>query len=206
MEQEVPLLFSKRLQRARKQAGISQARLAEYLGVSTRMVTYYESGAKMPPLNKLPLIARSTRRDIEWFFRDVEPDSNGGRAVPLFEEVPAGPTADAVPQVQGSVVVPAHWAAGDVEVYCLRVRGRSMEPTIVDGDVIVVRRQPEGEHGQIVVASVPGTGEASEFTVKRLSRRGHDVTLRSDNPAYADIVPQGPLKIEGRVVGLIRDL
>jgi repressor LexA len=53
--------------------------------------------------------------------------------------------------------------------------------------------------GQIVVARLEG-----EVTVKRLQRRGGRVELMAENPDYAPIVVNGPLVIEGLVVGLIR--
>lgn len=57
----------------------------------------------------------------------------------------------------------------------------------------------EARSGQIVVARLE-----DEVTVKRLKRRGGRVELIAENPDYAPIVINGPLAIEGLVVGLIR--
>jgi len=71
---------------------------------------------------------------------------------------------------------------------------------IRDGDLLAVHRTEEALSGQIVVARME-----DEVTVKRLKRRGRRIELLAENPDYAPIVVNGPLAIEGLVVGLIRD-
>lgn len=125
--------------------------------------------------------------------------------VPLYDEVPAGVPTDALQTAQGSVFVPREWTRGGT-VFCLKVSGHSMEPLIMDGDVIAVRRQPSAESGSIVLASVPGVAEIGDYTIKRLRKRGRQVVLEPLNPAYETILPTGPVAVEGLVVGLIRSL
>lgn len=91
--------------------------------------------------------------------------------------------------------------------YLLRVRGMSMRDAgILDGDLLAVHRTSEARSGQIVVARIAGRG-GDEVTVKRLKRRGREILLVAENPAYAPIVvdPDAtPFAIEGVGVGLIR--
>ncbi len=61
-----------------------------------------------------------------------------------------------------------------------------------------VHRTAEARSGQIVVARME-----DEVTVKRLQRRGSRVELIAENPDYTPIVVNGPLTIEGLMVGLI---
>ncbi len=83
--------------------------------------------------------------------------------------------------------------------YLLQVRGNSMSGVgIFDGDLLAVHRTAEARSGQIVARL------EDEVTVKRLQRRGSRVELIAENPDYAPIVVNGPLTIEGLVVGLIR--
>jgi transcriptional regulator with XRE-family HTH domain len=49
--------FGERLAGLRKAAGFTQVELAAELGISQRMVAYYESPAATPPANLLPQIA-----------------------------------------------------------------------------------------------------------------------------------------------------
>lgn len=71
--------------------------------------------------------------------------------------------------------------------YALRVCGRSMEPAVADGALIVVRPHtvpPVPKAGTLVVYS-DGRG----VTLKRLAEHGGSYTLESINPAYPDIEP-----------------
>jgi DNA polymerase V len=76
--------------------------------------------------------------------------------------------------------------------FLMRVRGASMrEAGIDDGDVVLVDRAIKASHGHVVVAVVDG-----EFTVKRLSKRGSNLTLQAANPTYPDIVPRDGQTVE----------
>jgi len=121
--------------------------------------------------------------------------------VPLLGRVPAGPLDAAVESLEGHLPVQTRRAPG--ELFSLRVRGDSMKDAgILDGDVVVVRRQPRAEAGEVVVALVD-----DEATVKRLELKRGRVELHPANDAYAPIVPDaGSLKILGKVVEVRRVL
>ena len=91
--------------------------------------------------------------------------------------------------------------------YLLRVKGLSMQNAgILDGDLLAVHKTSEARSGQIVVARLTGTS-GDEVTVKRLQRRGREVLLVAENPAFAPIVvdpKRTVLAIEGIGVGIVR--
>jgi transcriptional regulator with XRE-family HTH domain len=60
--------FGGRLAGLRKAAGFTQIELAAELGVSQRMVAYYESPAATPPANLLPQIATALGVTIDELF------------------------------------------------------------------------------------------------------------------------------------------
>lgn len=123
------------------------------------------------------------------------------RLVPLLGRVPAGPLDAAVEDLEGYVAVQG--ARPDAELFGLRVRGDSMSGIgILDGDIVVVRRQDEAQTGEIVVALV-----GDEATVKRLHvRRGH-VELHPENPRFEPIVPDPrELRLLGKVIEVRRYL
>jgi len=118
---------------------------------------------------------------------------------PLLGRVAAGKPIEAVEAVDVIEVPPSMIGQGDH--FVLQVRGDSMkEDGILDGDFIVVRKQPAAENGETVVALIN-----NEATVKRYYRRRDHVELR---PAHTGmepmIVEEGDLRIEGKVVGVIR--
>ncbi len=60
--------FGERLAELRKAAGFTQVELAQDLGISQRMVAYYESPNASPPANLLPRIAAALGITIDELF------------------------------------------------------------------------------------------------------------------------------------------
>jgi repressor LexA len=118
--------------------------------------------------------------------------------VPLVGRVAAGAPVLADENVQDHLAVPAGFA-GRGELFALRVEGDSMvEAGILDGDVVVVRRQDVAADGDIVAALLPGPAEP-EATVKRLRRRGGRPELAPEHP----VLEPFPMPEGGRVLGVV---
>ncbi len=118
--------------------------------------------------------------------------------LPILGSVPAGTPVEAIENVENHLVLDRSLVKG--ADFILRVHGDSMEPDIVDGDLVLVKQAPDAESGERVVAHV---GE-DEATVKYLKRRGHQVWLEAANPRYKSISGR-PIRIIGKVVGLLRN-
>lgn len=119
--------------------------------------------------------------------------------LPLVGRVAAGAPLLADENVDESVQVPGFLAAGD-ECFVLRVRGSSMiNAGILDGDLVVVRRQESAENGDIVVALLGG----EDATLKRFFREQGYVRLQPENDAMEPIVTRDP-RIIGKVTGVMR--
>ena len=123
------------------------------------------------------------------------------RLVPLLGRVPAGPLDEAVEDLEG--YVPVEPGRTSDELFGLRVRGDSMRDAgILDGDLVIVRRQDRAESGAIVVALI-----GDEATVKRLRLHRGRVELHPANPAFSPIVPaSASVRVLGRVVEVRRAL
>lgn len=86
--------------------------------------------------------------------------------------------------------------------FFVRASGRSMiDAGILPGDILIVDRSVEATHGKIVIAVVE-----TEVTVKRLHLSGEKVTLKAENPDYADIPITGDLHIWGVVTSIIHQV
>jgi repressor LexA len=118
---------------------------------------------------------------------------------PLLGRVAAGKPIEAVEGVDVIEIPPS--MAGQGDHFVLQVKGDSMkEDGILDGDFVVVRKQPEAENGQTVVALID-----NEATVKRYYKREDQVELRPAHEGMEPIfVKEDSFRIEGRVVGLVR--
>ena len=123
--------------------------------------------------------------------------------VPLIGHVAAGTGVLAEESVEELLPIPRD-LTGSGELFMLKVRGDSMIGAgIFDGDFVVVRRQPDAESGDIVVA---GIGE-DEATVKTLRKRRTKVVLVPANPAYSEMeLDADQVVIYGRVVTVLRRL
>jgi repressor LexA len=125
------------------------------------------------------------------------------RHVPLVGDVAAGTDVLAHQHVEELVPVPSE-LCGEGELFMLRVRGTSMiDAGILDGDLVVVRRQPDAGDGEIVVAGLDG----EEATVKTLRKRGDTIVLEPANDALEPIeIPAEDAVVFGRVVTVLRKI
>lgn len=90
------------------------------------------------------------------------------------------------------------------EFFGLKIKGDSMEPRICDGDVVIVRQQPDADSGDIVIALVNG----DDATCKRLTKYAGGIGLISLNSKYEPMmfseedIKDKPVKIIGKVIEL----
>ena len=198
--------------------GDSQTRILDYIEKTTRQKGYPPSvreicdatGLKSTStvhghlirLEKKGLIARDSMkpRAISLpFDRDATASERSGMvSIPIVGRVTAGMPILATENIEEYVSLP-QVMIGDGEHYVLGVRGESMiEAGIMDGDYVVVRKQPTAYNGDIVVAMIE-----DEATVKRFYRENGVFRLQPENPTMKPIiVPE--VTILGKVVSLYR--
>lgn len=121
--------------------------------------------------------------------------------LPVMGRIAAGVPIEAIQHRSHSVAVP-QTMLGKGEHYALEVKGDSMiDLGINNGDVVVIRESQVADNGDIVVALV----EDQEATLKTYRKMGDQIALEAANPAYeARIYPADMVKVQGRLVGLIR--
>lgn len=130
--------------------------------------------------------------------RSIRLPGNQVSHIPVLGVVTAGQPILAVESVEE--YIPVQLRGNSKELFALRVRGESMiKAGILDGDLIIARRTPTAENGEIVVALID-----DEATVKRFYKENGGFRLQPENdtmePIYTD-----HLMILGRVVGLQRE-
>ncbi|MFT6091059.1 transcriptional repressor LexA [Sulfitobacter sp.] len=128
--------------------------------------------------------------------------SGSSTDIPMMGRIAAGVPIEAITTMTHSVAVPGNMISGSGEHYALEVKGDSMiEAGINDGDVVVIRETSVADDGDIVVALV----EDHEATLKTFKRHGTSIALEAANPAYETrVFPSDMVKVQGRLVGLIR--
>jgi repressor LexA len=105
-------------------------------------------------------------------------------------------------QIEEWVNLPQTLVKGRRDVFLLKVRGESMiNAGIYEGDLVIVRPAKEAKNNDIVVALLH-----DEATVKRLIFVKNRAYLKAENPDFANIYPKEEWTIQGKVVGVIRNL
>ena len=101
------------------------------------------------------------------------PQPARGVRIPVLGRVVAGIPLEAITDIIDYEEIPAQMAKSGT-YFALEVKGRSMEPTLHEGDVVIVRQQPEVGNGEIAIVLVNG----DEATVKEVK----------EGPDRADVV------------------
>ena len=203
--------LSSRIRQRREQLGLSQEELAARMGYRSKSsITKLEKGINDLPRAKLEELAAALDTTPAWLMGLVdlpfpppgfEPLPEMVR-VPLVGSIACGTPITAEQNIECYIGVPAAWHAD----FALTCHGNSMAPTICDGDIVCIRRQPEVEQGEIAAVRI---GE--EATLKHFHRQGETVMLLADNAAVCPpIIYTGTqleeLQIEGKAVGFCRGL
>jgi len=144
--------------------------------------------AKIPALTKIPSKTTPATRDD---FQNV----------PLEGSVAAGRLTEAV-RTLDHVEVPRSMLKNGGEYFALNVKGESMiDDCIMDGDLVIIRRQNSAHNGQTVIALVD-----DEATIKRYYKKSEHIELHPANPNFQVIKVNATkeFKILGVLAGVIR--
>ncbi|KPA87834.1 SOS response transcriptional repressor, RecA-mediated autopeptidase [Pseudomonas asplenii] len=114
-------------------------------------------------------------------FTILGPLAGGGVALPLCAfKVPAGFPSPAADHIEQQISLDELLNIRAPHVYLVSIQGDSMQGAgIFDGDLVVVDRSLEPQHGHIVVALLN-----NDPVCKRLRKQGPEVILMSENPRY----------------------
>jgi len=104
--------------------------------------------------------------------------------------------------VERYISIPRALIKSEGRYFALKIRGDSMvNAGILEDDLVVVNSTNQAINKDIVVALIE-----DEVTVKRLMVESSSTYLKAENPNYSNIYPQGDWSIQGKVVGLIREI
>lgn len=199
-----------RLKELRLKFGLTQKQLAEILGVDRTAVVKYETNRNGPSSETLEQLADYFGVTVDYLLgRDTSSEavssSTNGIKIPVLGDVAAGIPIEAITDIIDYEEIPESMALAG-EYFGLRVKGRSMEPQMVEGDVVIVRRQDDVESGEIAVVLVNG----ESATVKRIKKRDDGIVLIPFNPMFEPIyysnsdIAALPVTIVGKVAELRR--
>lgn len=120
-------------------------------------------------------------------------------SVPVMGTVTAGMPITAIEDIMGYVGF-EDLETNPNELFALKIRGDSMiDAGIFDGDIVIVKKVPYAENGDIVVALI----NHDEATVKRFYKENDEYRLQPENDSMQPIILK-EVEILGKVIGLKR--
>jgi len=180
--------------KARHGAPPTLREIAEHCKIYLRGVQYH-----IERLERAGVLTRTRRRSRAIGLRQ----ESRATLTPLLGRVAAGRPLLAEEHIETNYPLPREWTGGG-QTFLLKVQGDSMrDARIFDGDLVLVKVQPQALPGEIVVAMVD-----DEVTVKRFQVDGKTVVLKPENEAFAPIrLKEGQrFRILGKVIGVFRKL
>ena len=197
------------LSQRRKELNLTMKQVADKVGVSEGTISRWESG-KIADMRRDKIMAYAQALNISpaiimgWDNVDSSStieNTRAGKRIPVLGSVAAGIPIDAIEDVLDWEDISEDMAKTG-EFFGLRIKGDSMQPRIVEGDVVIVRQQSDADSGDVVIVQVNG----DKATCKRLGKYSSGISLISFNPAYEPMnytneqIEQLPVTIIGKVV------
>ncbi len=197
-------IFAENLTRLVNGSKLPQSEIAKRINVSPQTFNTWIQGKAIPRMGKIQLLAdyfKIEKSDL------IEEKSNitlsQGIKIPVLGSVPAGIPITAVEDILDYEEIPQSWA-NQGEFFALKIKGDSMEPRMISGDVAIVKQQSDADSGDVVIALVNG----NEATCKKLEKTNNGIMLISTNTKYAPMffsneqISELPVVILGKVVEL----
>ena len=180
----------------------SQEQIARKMNITQGAVSQWEKGRTVPDAGTLIQLAKlfdCTVNDLtsDAPVRDLDSVNIVRNAVPIIGSIACGERVTPDTETEGSADLPDGIHAD----FALKCKGDSMIPTFLEGDLVLIRQQPEVENGQIAAVNIEG-----ETTLKHLYHQETGILLVADNPSFAPVfVPaEKEIIVHGLAVGYVR--
>ena len=200
----------RRIAQLREEKGLSQLEFAHKVNINNSVMNRIEKGIRPIRDDELIAISKCLGVSIDYLLGNEPakaaqsmPAGHGVR-IPVLGRVVAGIPIEAVEEILDyEEITPGLAATG--EFFALKIRGHSMEPRMMEGDVVIVRRQDDVDSGDVAIVLVNG----DEATVKRVKKQPEGITLIATNTSVYEPhfysnkeIAELPVRILGRVVEL----
>lgn len=199
--------FSTRLKRIRLDSGLTQAELADKLGITNRAVGAWESGRSKPRLDKMKELAvlfDTTVADLmgEDATEAVRPNGAQYVTLPVLVAGHAGEFTDEFgPDEVADVPISVLERVNDPDAYLMRVRGSCMNRRFADGENALLSPRCEPRNGDAVAAEYNG-----EMILRSYYRGASTLVLSPDSyeDGYTDIVFDDPENASVNFRGVVK--
>lgn len=188
--------FQSRLKKAMDFNNMKQVDLVNKTGLDKTLINKYLAGIMKAKQDKLTILADALNVNEVWLMgydiskerelKELRLDKLGNPVsdIPLLGTVKAGYDYLAQENWISTVEVDTNLIKDGSEYFALNVKGDSMFPVLIEGDIVIVRKQEDFENGDIVVAIVNG----EEATIKKGKKTSTGILLQPLNTTYEPLV------------------
>ena len=212
--------MGERIKQLRLQKGLTQEELGKYIGVQKSAIRKYEKGAvqnlKRNSIETLANLFGVTPSylmclDDDNFDKNisgVDKKVTNSATICIYGTIPAGTPIELIEDILDTEEIDADMLRGGKQYFGLKIKGSSMYPKYLDGDIIILEKVEDCESGQDCVVMVNG----NDGTFKRVIKNENGIILQPLNPEFQPLVYTNeqieklPIRIIGKVVELRRKI
>lgn len=184
-EEQIAIRVAENIKKLMKTKKMRQTDLSAITGIARSTMSDYVNGRTTIPMVALQKISEAlgtTKSKL------VDPNSevielSGVKKLPIYGEVCCGDGLLALQDIKGYLDTPYSWVQGGEHFYLLAKGDSMINAGVVDGSLLLIRRQAIVENGEIAAVMVN-----DEAMLKRVYREGTTIKLVSENPNFEDII------------------
>ncbi|HCA29743.1 MAG TPA: hypothetical protein DEP23_09355 [Ruminococcaceae bacterium] len=198
-------MFSEKLKALRIKRGLNKREMSNLLNMPYTTYNNYETNAREPNSDVLVKIANEFGVSTDFLLDNVAklPQNITPTTVvhvPIVGRVAAGNGCYAHQDIEGYEAIPSDIISGDHTYVLLRVKGDSMSPKILEGDLVLLQCQSSVDSGSIAVVTI----DEDDGVIKKVVYDENKIELISENPYYPPRVFWGEEVLRIRVMGLVK--
>lgn len=194
MNEEIILeKFAERFSELVKNSSIEVSKLAEMLGIKSKSTIYRYMNAEMAP--KLTTVKYASEifnvnplwlmgYDVDKYVTKKDILGNPVVPIPLVGTVKAGYNYLAQENWIGTIDAETSLVGDGKDYFALKVKGDSMAPVFVEGDIVIIKKQNDCENNEYAVVIING----DEGTLKKIKKTDNGIILQPLNPAYGPVM------------------
>ena len=192
--------IAKLIRERRLELGLTMKQLGQKAGASESAVSRWEAGEtdNMKRTNIVKVADALHISPLAFLGYDISDKKTV--KIPIVRHVVAGTSIFAQENIEGMVEINERDSKG--VMFALKAIGRSMEPRIQEGDLLIIHKQDDVESGDMAVILING-----ETTVKQVKKQADGIMLIGFNQDVYEPhfysnkqIEQLPIRIMGKVV------
>ena len=199
-ERKIFMEIAKLIRERRLELGLTMKQLGQKAGASESAVSRWEAGEtdNMKRTNIVKVADALHISPLAFLGYDISDKKTV--KIPIVRHVVAGTSIFAQENIEGMVEINERDSKG--VMFALKAIGRSMEPRIQEGDLLIIHKQDDVESGDMAVILING-----EATVKQVKKQADGIMLIGFNQDVYEPhfysnkqIEQLPIRIMGKVV------